>query len=68
MKEYYVPRLDYYTSLPARYMQSAEMDIQMTLGFFQRVAASCRKNGLEEKAEEINDMLQGYMAVYYRGR
>ncbi|MFP4488735.1 MAG: protein O-mannosyl-transferase family [Bacteroidales bacterium] len=66
MKEYYVPRLDYYTSLPGNYIQSAEMDIQMTLGFFQRVASSCRENGLEEKAEEINDMLQEYMAVFYR--
>jgi len=66
MKDYYSGHLDYYTSLPAYYMKSAEMEIQMSLGFLQRVASSCRQNGLEETAAGINDMIQKYMAVLYR--
>ncbi|MEA1886431.1 MAG: DUF2723 domain-containing protein [Bacteroidota bacterium] len=65
MKDYYSANLDYYTKLPAYYMKNAEMEIQMSLGFLQRVASSCRRNGLEETAKEIDAMLQEYMARYY---
>ncbi|MFO7853536.1 MAG: glycosyltransferase family 117 protein [Bacteroidota bacterium] len=65
MKDHYSATLDYYTSLPPYYMKNAEMEIQMSLGFLQRVASSCRRNGLEEKAKEIDAMLQEYMANYY---
>ncbi|MDT8400616.1 MAG: DUF2723 domain-containing protein [Bacteroidales bacterium] len=65
MKEYYSPELDYYTSLPVNYMRNADMEIQMPLGFIQRVVSSCRKYGLEEAASEMNALLQDYMARYY---
>jgi len=65
MKEYYSAELDYYTSLPVNYMRSADMEIQMSLGFIQRVISSCRKYGQEETAAEMNAMLQEYMARYY---
>ena len=65
MKEYYTSNLDYYTSLPAYYMRNGEMEIQLSFGFLQRVASSCRSNGLEETAKEIDAMLQKYIAVFY---
>lgn len=65
MKDYYGAELDYYTSLPVYYMRNAEMDIQMAFGYFQRVAASCRRNGLEEEAMSIDQMLREYMGSYY---
>ncbi|HDZ41889.1 MAG TPA: DUF2723 domain-containing protein [Bacteroidetes bacterium] len=65
MKEYYSAELDYYTSLPVNYMRNADKEIQMPLGFIQRVVSSCRKYGLEETATEMNAMLQDYMSVYY---
>ena len=65
MKEYYTAELDYYTSLPAAYVRNADIQIQMPLGFIQRVASSCRKYGQEETAKEMDAMLQEYMARYY---
>ena len=65
MKEYYGASLDYYTSLPAYYMRNAEMEMQLSFGSLQRVASSCRNNSLEEKAKEIDAMLQEYMARFY---
>ncbi len=65
MKKYYSAELDYYTSLPVNYMRSADMEIQMSLGFIQRVISSCRKYGQDETATEMNAMLQEYMARYY---
>ncbi len=66
MREYYSTNLDYYTSLPTYYMRSADMEIQLSLGFLQRVASSCRRNGQEEAAKAIDAIVQEYMAVYYR--
>ena len=65
MKEYHSAELDYYTSLPVYYMRNAERDIQMIFNYFQRVAASCRRNGLEEEASSIDVMLREYMGSYY---
>ena len=65
MMEYYSADLDYYTSLPAYYMNRAEMDMQLALGSLQRVASSCRRNGMEEKAKQLDAMLQDYMGKYY---
>ncbi len=65
MKEYYGKDLDYYTSLTVNYMRSADMEIQISLGYLQRVASSCRRNGLEKTAEELDAMLQSYLTLYY---
>jgi tetratricopeptide (TPR) repeat protein len=65
MREYYSAELDYYTSLPANYMRTADMEIQSALGFIQRVVSSCRRYGLEDAADEMNAMFQEYMARYY---
>lgn len=64
MEEHYRVRLDYYTSLPLKMKQMAEMEIQSALSNLNRTGQLLIQNGETERGFEINSLVQDYIQRY----
>jgi hypothetical protein len=64
MKEYYGERLEFYSNLPLRMMNSAEVEMQTAFSNLSRVAQSLVNYGDIEMGTELNDMVQEYYSIY----
>lgn len=61
---YHYERLNYYLKQDQYIIRSAEYEIQSSIQFTAKVAATCRQYGKSELADEINSKVEAYYADY----
>jgi hypothetical protein len=66
MSQYYFERLDYYFKQRAEILSSAEYEIQTAIQYVSRVANTCKSNGKNDMAEELNSKLESYYSSYMK--